>query len=146
MTFLNYSSLLFLINFLVLTTAIFKGRPGLYTRLFDISPMCPHISFAQAWSHSNANEDIQLLQVKQDGPSLKSSPYLNVTLRYLGLWDPMNFGHLDSWNFGPLGLFPLPPPPYTSSYLHLSLHPTSSYFFLPPPTHSYLLLCPPTSS
>ena len=64
MTFLNYSSFLFLINLLVLTTAIFKGRPGLYARLFEISQMCPHISFAQPWSHQKANEDIQLLQVK----------------------------------------------------------------------------------
>ena len=64
MTFLNYFSLLFLISFVVLTTGIFKGRPGLYTRLFDISPMCPHISFAQPWSHQKANEEIQLLQVK----------------------------------------------------------------------------------
>ena len=104
MTFLNYSSLLFLINFLVLTTAIFKGRPGLYTRLFDISPMCPHISFAQAWSHSNANEDIQLLQVKQDGPSLKSSSYLNVTLRYLGTLGPWDTGTLAPLDLGTLGL------------------------------------------
>ena len=114
MTFLNYSSLLFLINFLVLTTAIFKGRPGLYTRLFDISPMCPHISFAQAWSHSNANEDIQLLQVKQDGPSLKSSSYLNVTLRYLGPWGP-----LDSWTFSLLHHLLILP--RNSSYIFLLL-------------------------
>ena len=30
--------------------------------------------------------------VKQDGPSLESSSYLNVTLRYLGPWDPWTLG------------------------------------------------------
>ena len=43
----------------------------------------------------------------QDGPSLESSSYLNVTLIYLGPWDP--------WSFGLLDLFPPPLPPHTSS-------------------------------
>ena len=53
--------------------------------------------------------------MEQDGPSLESSSYLNVTLRYLGPWNP--------WTLGLLNLFP-PPPPHASSDLLLSLHPT----------------------
>ena len=36
-------------------------------------------------------------QSKQDGPSLESSSYLNVNLRYLGLLDPGTHGPWDSW-------------------------------------------------
>ena len=35
--------------------------------------------------------------LKQDGPSLESSSYLNVSLRYLGPWDPWTPGPWDSW-------------------------------------------------
>ena len=71
-------------------------------------------------------------KVKQDGPSLESSSYLNVTLRYLGPWDlgthgPMELGTPGPWTFGLLDLFPPPPPPHTSSYLLLSLPPTGSF-------------------
>ena len=34
------------------------------------------------------NNVFQENEKKQDGPSLESSSYLNVTLRYLGPWDP----------------------------------------------------------
>ena len=34
------------------------------------------------------NNVFQETEEKQDGPSLESSSYLNVTLRYLGPWDP----------------------------------------------------------
>ena len=43
--------------------AVFRGRPGLYTRLFDISPLCPHISFAQPAASTPAEDSILLLQV-----------------------------------------------------------------------------------
>ena len=52
---------------------------------------------------------------QQDGPSLESSSYLNVTLRYLGPWDPgtlelsdpgtlgpLDLGTLEPWDLGPL--------------------------------------------
>ena len=48
---------------------------------------------------------------EQDGPSLESSSYLNVSLRYLGPWDSGTLGPL---TLEPLDLFPLPTPPHTS--------------------------------
>ena len=39
--------------------------------------------------------------LKQDGPSLESSSYLNLSLRYLGPQDPWTFGPRD---LGTLGL------------------------------------------
>ena len=63
---------------------------------------------------------------KQDGPSLESSSYLNVTLRYLGPLDPGTLGLLD--------LFLLPTPSHTSSYILLYLllfhHPISSSYLI----------------
>ena len=44
---------------LPLALGVFKGRPGLYTRLFDISGLCPHLSFAQPWA-SNTAADARL--------------------------------------------------------------------------------------
>ena len=35
------------------------------------------------------------MKEKQDGPSLESSSYLNMTLRYLGPWDPLTFRTCD---------------------------------------------------
>ena len=61
--------------------------------------------------------------IKQDGPSLESSSYLNVSLRYLDPWDPWTLEPFDLGTLGPL------PSSYTSSYF--PLHPlTSSYLFL----------------
>ena len=37
---------------------------------------------------------------QQDGPSLESSLYLNVSLRYLGPWDHWT---LEPWDLGTLG-------------------------------------------
>ena len=68
--------------------------------------------------------------MKQDGPSLESSSYFNVTLRYLGPLDLGTPGPWDYWTMGLLDLFPLQTPPYTSSYILLP-PPLSSYFFLP---------------
>ena len=67
---------------------------------------------------------------KQDGPSLESSSYLNVSLRYLGPWDfgtlgPLDLGMLgpwDSWTSFLLQHFLILP--HTSFYLLLSLAPT----------------------
>ena len=39
---------------------------------------------------------------EQDGPSLESSSYLNVSLRYLGPLDPGTLGPLDLGTLGPL--------------------------------------------
>ena len=60
--------------------------------------------------------------MKQDGPSLESSSYLNMNLRYLGPWDHGTLRPSDPWTFGLLDfhffdLFPSPLPPHTSSYL-----------------------------
>ena len=75
-------------------------------------------------------------KLKHIGPSLESSSYLNVTLRYLGPLDHGSFGRLDlltlgpwdSWTLGLWDLFPPPPPPpISSSYLFLLPLPTSSY-------------------
>ena len=66
-----------------------------------------------------------IYNIKQDGPSLESSSYLNVSLRYLGPWDP--------WTLGPLELGTLGPwDSWTSSLLqHLLILPhTSSYLLL----------------
>ena len=49
---------------------------------------------------------------QQDGPSLETSLYLNVTLRYLGPLDPGTPGPWDPWTFGLLDIFP------SSSYSH----------------------------
>ena len=68
--------------------------------------------------------------IKQDGPSLESSSYLNVSLRYLGPWDPGTLGPLDLGTLGPWDswtsslLQHLLILPLTSSYLLLSLLPT----------------------
>ena len=52
-----------LLGLLAPAAAVFRGRPGLYTRLFDISPLCPHISFAQPAASTPAEDSILLLQV-----------------------------------------------------------------------------------
>ena len=52
-----------LLGLLAPAAAVFRGRPGLYTRLFDISPLCPHISFAQPAASIQAEDSILLLQV-----------------------------------------------------------------------------------
>ena len=67
---------------------------------------------------------------KQDGPTLKSSSYLNVSFRYLGPLDPWTLGPLDLETLGPWDswtsslLQHLLILPLTSSYLLLSLPPT----------------------
>ena len=38
--------------------------------------------------------------LKQDGPSLESSSYLNLSLRYLGPQDPWTQRPWDSWTLG----------------------------------------------
>ena len=65
-------------------------------------------------------EDFSIIQ---DGPSLESSSYLNLSLRYLWTQRPW-----DSWTLGPL------PSSTTSTYLFLLHYPTSFYLFLPPPS------------
>ena len=52
-----------LLGLLAPAAAVFRGRPGLYTRLFDISPLCPHISFAQPAASTATEDSILLLQV-----------------------------------------------------------------------------------
>ena len=72
-----------------------------------------------------------------------------MTLRYISPWDPWTFGPClgpwDSCTVGLWDLFHFPPPPHTSHYLHLYLHPTSSYTHLPPSISSFLLLHPPNT-
>ena len=58
---------------------------------------------------------------EQDGPSLESSSYLNVSLRYLGPWDPGTLEPLDIWTLGPLPSSYFPLHPLTSTYLFLLL-------------------------
>ena len=71
-----------------------------------------------------------MFEQKQDGPSLESSSYLNVSLIYLGPWDPGTLGPLDLGTLGPWDswtsslLQRLLILPLTSSYLLLSLPPT----------------------
>ena len=74
-------------------------------------------------------------KLKHIGPSLESSSYLNVTLRYLGPLDHRSFGRLDLLTLGPLGLLdirtlgpPPPPPPISSSYLFLLPLPTMVWY------------------
>ena len=55
--------------------------------------------------------------MKQDGPSLESSSYLNVSLRYLGPWDLRTPGPWNPLTLGLLDLFPPPTPPHTSPYI-----------------------------
>ena len=60
---------------------------------------------------------------EQDGPSLESSSYLNVTLRYLGPLDPGTMNPLGTWTLGFLDFRTLGPlPSSTTSYLFLLLH------------------------
>ena len=75
------------------------------------------------------------IRYKQEGPSLESSSYLNVSLRYLGPLDPGTMGPCDAWTFqswtlGLLDLFPPPTPPHTSPYN--LLHPPISSSYSPP--------------
>ena len=78
------------------------------------------------------------LWIKQDGPSLESSSYLNVTLRYLGPLDPGTIGPLDVWTFWPLDLGTLGLKEFGTSSLHHLLPSLPSYLFLLPlPTSSY---------
>ena len=56
------------------------------------------------------------LKSKQDGAASESSSYLNMTLRYLGPWDPETPGLWDSWTSS---YFPLNP--FPSFYLFLLL-------------------------
>ena len=76
-------------------------------------------------------------KLKPDGPSLESSSYLNVTLRYLGPWNPWTLGSCPTSTTSSA---------HTSSYLLLSLPPTSSYLLLHSPTSFYLFLPPSISS
>ena len=55
--------------------------------------------------------------MKQDGPSLESSSYLNVSLRYLGPWEPETHGPWNPWTLGLLDLFPPSTPPHTFPYI-----------------------------
>ena len=57
---------------------------------------------------------------QQDGPSLESSLYLNVSLRNLGPWGP--------WTLEPFDLFPPPTPLHNSPYILLPPPISSSYF------------------
>ena len=102
----------------------------------------------------------------QDGPSLESSSYLNVTLRYLGPLEPGTIGPLEPGTMGPwdaltfqswtLGLLdfrtlgPFPSSTTSTTSLHFLLHPLSSFYLflllLPTssyPTFSYLVLPTP---
>ena len=54
-----------------------------------------------------------VFNLKQDGPSLESSSYLNVSLRYLGPWDLGTPGPWNPQTLGLLDLFPPPTPPHT---------------------------------
>ena len=69
------------------------------------------------------------VKTKQDGPSLESSSYLNVSLRYLGPWDfgtlgPLVLGTLVPWDFWTFSLLQhLLILPLTYSYLLISLPP-----------------------
>ena len=70
----------------------------------------------------NSVQNIHYNKALQDGPSLESSSYLNVILRYIGPWDPWTFEPLHSWTLGPL------------------LSSMSSCFLLTPFTSFYILL------
>ena len=71
----------------------------------------------------NTEKGVSEITEEQDGPSLESSSYLNVTLKYLGPWDPGILGLLDlSLPSSNTSYFLLPP--LTSSDLLLSLPPT----------------------
>ena len=56
---------------------------------------------------------------KQDGPSLESSSYLNLSLRYPGPWDLGTPGPWNPWTLGLLDLFPTPTTPHTCPYILL---------------------------
>ena len=73
--------------------------------------------------------------IQQDGPSLESSSYLNVTLRYLGPLDLGTPGPWDSWTLGPLDHGTLRLLPSSNTSLYFLLHPLTSsslLLFLPP--------------
>ena len=60
-------------------------------------------------------------KLRQDGPSLESSSYLNLSLRYLDPWDP--------WTLEPLYFSYFPLHPHTSYYLCLLLSSFGMFFF-----------------
>ena len=55
---------------LPLSLGVFRGRPGLYTRLFDLSGLCPHLSFAQPWSSDTGPDERLTLLRTEDNVSL----------------------------------------------------------------------------
>ena len=63
--------------------------------------------------------------LKQDGPSLKSSSYLSLSLRYLGTLGPWN-----PWTLGLLDLLPPPTLPHTSVEDRGSFHRSSGMYFM----------------
>ena len=65
--------------------------------------------------------------MEHDGPSLESSSYLNVSLRYLGPWDLWTPGPWNHLTLGLLDLFPPLTPPHTSPYILLPPPISSSY-------------------
>ena len=100
----------------------FFSIPTEYRCINFVIKSCNTRRTSQAWSRD-----------KQDGPSLESSSYLNVSLRYLGPWDPWDLGTPGPWNPWTLGLFdffPPPTPPHNSPYI-LSPPPISSSYSPP---------------
>ena len=94
-------------------------------KLNQVTIRCRLVLHCTNTHHSNIPTSYKNTNTIREGPSLESSSYLNVTLRYLGPWDPWTLGIMD---FG------------TSSLL---LPPNSFYFLLS--LSSYLLLSPITS-
>ena len=90
------------------------------------------INLSIATQHSNNKMQKSKIKLKQDGPSLESSSYLNLRLRYLGPQDLLTFGLLDFRTLGPL------PSSTTSTYPFLLQYPT--FILISFPSSSFLFL------
>ena len=87
-------------------------------KLNQVTIRCRLVLHCTNTHHSNIPTSYKNTNTIREGPSLESSSYLNVTLRYLGPWDP--------WTLGLLDLFP-PPTSHTFSYILLPPPVSSSY-------------------
>ena len=86
-------------------------------KLNQVTIRCRLVLHCTNTHHSNIPTSYKNTNTIREGPSLESSSYLNVTLRYLGPWDPWTLGLLDCL--------------LTPFHILLFL-PTSFYLLLPP--------------
>ena len=71
--------------------------PGDIQNIILCSKCCDNLFTINECTQKTVTTDV--FHVEQDLPSLESSSYLNVTLRYLDPFDPETIGPWDAWTF-----------------------------------------------